>query len=86
MRAGAARGVWHLIIRAMVRAAATTLIADEAVPDADRERGRRQASPRIAVSLVVSGDRAARSKEMPDTSGADAAWSPNTLRLARVLG
>ena len=61
------RGVWHLLVRAEALADAATILADEAMPDADRERGRRQAL-RIAISVMVSGNRQARS-EMPDTSG-----------------
>ena len=46
------------------------LLADEAMPDPDRERIRGQALPRIAISASVSGRFMARSEEMPDPSGA----------------
>jgi hypothetical protein len=42
---GAIGGVWHLFIRATISTAATTLIADEAMPDPDpRPHPGRQAS------------------------------------------
>jgi len=52
----------------MMLTVAKVLLADEAMPDADRQRIRRQASPRIAVGTATVGDTAARFKEMPDTS------------------
>jgi hypothetical protein len=45
----------------------TRLFADEAMPDADRGRGRRQAL-RIAIIGMVFDNRPTRF-EMPDTSG-----------------
>jgi len=43
----------------------------EAMPDIDRERGRRQAFPRIAARVIAAFDESARSEEMPDTFGSD---------------
>ncbi|MFL6697714.1 MAG: hypothetical protein ACJ8GJ_11145 [Vitreoscilla sp.] len=43
------------------------VVADGKVPDADLERERRQAPPRIAISRALSVDRLARYEAMPDT-------------------
>ncbi len=39
------------------------------MPDADPQRIRRQALPRIARGVAVSGEDVARFEEMPDTFG-----------------
>ena len=62
-----AGGVWHLLFRATMPTIAKMRLADEAMPDADPERIRRQALPRIAASVVAPGGGPARSEEMPDT-------------------
>jgi hypothetical protein len=54
-------------------AKANTVIAGEAMPDADPERSRRQALPRIAINASVYGWESARSEEMPDPFGAGTA-------------
>ena len=55
------------------------------MPDADPERIRCQASPRIAIGASVFGQLVARSEEMPDPAdtGPSRQWSPGHIVSSR---
>jgi hypothetical protein len=64
-------GVWHLLIRARKSATAWMLLADEAMPDPDRDRSRGQALPRSRSASRLP-DRARRESRRCQTPPAPA--------------